>query len=235
MATSRLGPKCGSEGALKSASPLTVVRRIKAGMHREDPPAIYLTFDDGPDAIGTPRVLDLLDRHGIRVTFFLVATQARNHPDIVRRILKSGHTIGNHSFDHSYGIFFQGFRPLLEWVKRSEEEFRSLGIATIGFRPPAGVRTPHLHQALRQLDIPLVLWHRRFFDTVRPFSRLRAERAARRDPPGSIVLLHDRQKPHRLPGFLEALDVYIGTVKRRGLQFRALTVSNCKTPERNHP
>src|SRR5262245_23943546 len=66
-----------------------------------DVPAAALTFDDGPHPVYTPRVLDILERHQARATFFVVGESAKKYPDLVRRIGEAGHALGGHSWDHS--------------------------------------------------------------------------------------------------------------------------------------
>src|SRR5436305_9326701 len=78
-----------------SSLPLGSVIRVDTGE-----PAIALTFDDGPHPVETPRVLELLERHGARGTFFMVGKSARRHPEIVARAAAAGHAVANHSWDH---------------------------------------------------------------------------------------------------------------------------------------
>jgi peptidoglycan/xylan/chitin deacetylase (PgdA/CDA1 family) len=112
---------------------------------------------------------------------------------------------------------------MLDWVKQSEDEIsQHLGEPTIGFRPPAGVRTPELHWALKELGMPMILWRRRFFDTRFLWKPGRALRSLARTGPGEIVLLHDRQTEARLPAFLGTLKVYIEEARRRGYKFLKL-------------
>jgi peptidoglycan/xylan/chitin deacetylase (PgdA/CDA1 family) len=195
-----------------------VLRRIETAER-----SLFLTFDDGPDPLGTPGVLDVLAQHGARATFFLVAERAQHQPDLVAQIREGGHSIGNHSLDHRYGAFFRGRTAMLTWVRRSEEIFASLGCRTIGFRPPAGVRTPELYWALGELGLPLVLWRRRFFDSVWPWSVARADASLRRTRSGDIVLLHDRQKERHRQQFLDTLSRYLAAAKRAGFALQAMT------------
>lgn len=154
---------------------------------------IYLTFDDGPHPEVTPRVLDVLEEHHAKATFFLVGDQVGRHLSIAQEIVKRGHSIGNHSNDHDYRHYFHGERHLRDWVERSQQELQQrLGVKLVGFRPPAGVVTPPLVRAVRSLGLPLILWSRRFFDTRFAFTPARALRAARTAAAGDIFLLHDR-------------------------------------------
>lgn len=184
---------------------------------------LYLTFDDGPEPGATEAVLDRLCALQAPATFFLVAEKARQAPALARRIRSLGHGIGNHSLDHRYRPFFQGRSRMLQWISASESLLSDiLGESPAGFRPPAGIRTPELAFALARLRLPLVLWDLRFFDAVLPWRETRALRSITRLRSGSIVLLHDRQPPHRLAGFLQVLTAFIGAARKAGFELEAL-------------
>lgn len=200
------------------------VRRINPGANEK---TLYLTFDDGPDPVGTPAVLNTLRALGVSATFFLVAEKMRRYPEITRRIRVEGHAIGNHSLDHGYREFFTSRESINDWVRAAEEAFREQGIEPVGFRPPAGVRTPKLHCALYDLDLPLILWSARFFDTRFPWTRERAARALKRLDPGAIILLHDRQPRERLDLFVETLRFFVNEARASGFEFRSLSRLVC--------
>jgi peptidoglycan/xylan/chitin deacetylase (PgdA/CDA1 family) len=171
-------------------------------------PGIFLTFDDGPDPEVTPRLLDLLDELAVRATFFVVGDKAARHQPIIRRMLEAGHAVGDHSWDHAYCPFFQGRRRLEAWIRCSQRHLQDLtGRACFGFRPPAGVTTPPLIQTLRLLDVPLVHWNRRYYDTRHAFTPAKARCAAARLRAGDVVLLHDgnSKAPGELVGAVRAL------------------------------
>jgi peptidoglycan/xylan/chitin deacetylase (PgdA/CDA1 family) len=191
--------------------------------------SVFLTFDDGPDPVGTPAVLEILRKHGARATFFVVASKVKAHPELLREILRAGHAVGNHSLDHKYHHFFRGAERLKDWISSAEKELRKEGAAPVGFRPPAGIVTPHLVRAARSLDSPLVMWNERFFDAVLPWGERRARRSAARLEGGSIVLLHDRQTAGRVNAFCKTLDTYLDCLKDRGLEFEPLTPEICRT------
>ena len=89
----------------------------------------------------------------------------------------------------------------------------------MGFRSPAGVETPPLWDTLKELDMPLIHWDVRFFDAVWPWTPRKAEKSLHRLRSGSIILLHDRQKPANEDLFLDTLDLYIDRIKDSGLDF----------------
>lgn len=196
------------------------VRRIAP---RANEKTLYLTFDDGPDPVTTPAVLALLGRLQAPATFFLIVEKMRRYPELTQRIRAEGHAIGNHSLDHGYREFFSSGRSLADWVRAAEEAFRQEGIESVGFRPPAGVRTPRLHRALHDLGLPLVLWSERFFDTRFVWTRGRADRALSRLEAGAIVLLHDRQPRERLERFLETLSYFVTKARLQGFEFQTMS------------
>src|SRR3954451_22625219 len=101
-------------------------------------PAIALTFDDGPDPRETPRVLDVLERHGARGTFFQVGKSVERYPEIVARAAAAGHALANHSWDHP------SFRQIRGSYRRAQIRWCGEGLSppggTRGFRPPGGAK-----------------------------------------------------------------------------------------------
>ena len=177
---------------------------------------IFLTFDDGPVPGSTEAVLELLAVKSAYATFFLISQKALKHSELVYRIRDGGHAIGNHSPDHAYRNFFRYKPAVCEWIRRAEQDFLTLGVRQlVGFRPPAGIVNRHVQRAAEELGVPLILWNERFFDAVVPWSLRRAEASAARLRGGSIVLLHDRQRPSRTTGFCKTLGDYINRLQAR--------------------
>jgi peptidoglycan/xylan/chitin deacetylase (PgdA/CDA1 family) len=194
----------------------------------EEKRKVYLTFDDGPSPNGTEQILTLLEKHHVKATFFVIAQKARQSKDLIREIQKRSHGIGNHSLDHTYRPFFQGKKTLTHWIRESEELLsQQIGTPSVGFRSPAGVRTPELKWALKELQLPLILWNTRFYDTVFPWRRNRALHSLKHEKNGSIILLHDHQKNSFISLFLETLNDYIEYGKENGIEFGVLTREAC--------
>jgi peptidoglycan-N-acetylglucosamine deacetylase len=153
---------------------------------------IALTFDDGPDPEVTPRVLDALDAHGARATFFCIAEKALCHPELLREIVRRGHGVENHSSGHASTFPMLGMGGIRREVTRAQAALAELaGRAPRFFRPPAGLRNPLLDPVLHDLGLRLVTWTRRGFDTRerdpgRVAAQLESGLAA-----GDILLLHD--------------------------------------------
>jgi peptidoglycan-N-acetylglucosamine deacetylase len=174
---------------------------------------IALTFDDGPDADYTPRVLDELDRYGAKATFFLVGDRVRRYPELTREIVRRGHGVENHTSRHSVHFSWYGFGRLIEEISGAQRAIVEVcGVAPVFFRPPMGIRTPLLEPVLAQLGLHLVSWTRRGFDTVANDGAVVARRLTRNLAAGDVLLLHDSNalsgyvKPtirHWLPALLE--------------------------------
>jgi peptidoglycan/xylan/chitin deacetylase (PgdA/CDA1 family) len=185
--------------------------------------AVAFTFDDGPDPRTTPRVLELLARHGAQGTFFVVGSRAAKHPDLVRRILAEGHAIGSHTLRHSHAFHFLSPRRMRAEVEGGIEAVAAItGASPRLFRPPQGLRTPLLRDALAPLDgLVCVTWTERGLDAMgRAASAIvrRLEGALR---PGAILTLHDGAglggTDDRRPT-VEALEVLLDLARARGLR-----------------
>lgn len=191
--------------------------------------AVYLSFDDGPDPSLTPQVLEVLKRYNAHATFFVVAKKAQKHPALIEKILSEGHSIGNHSLDHSYGVFFKGYQKMFEWIVAAEEVLKFQNVQSVGFRPPVGIRTPELANVLEKLEIPLILWNQRCYDGILPFSEKKAQKMARATCAGDILLLHDVQSKKHEDAFLKSLDTLICDLKAKNLNLKALQPKALKT------
>ncbi len=153
---------------------------------------VAVTIDDGPDPAVTPIVLDLLDAHRARASFFCIARQARAHAALCREIVARGHSVENHSDRHSHGFSLLGPGAMAREIDAAQKSLADItGQAPRFFRAPAGLRNPFLQPVLQRLDLQLVSWTRRGFDTVRSDPVAMLARLAHGLAAGDIVLLHD--------------------------------------------
>jgi peptidoglycan/xylan/chitin deacetylase (PgdA/CDA1 family) len=153
---------------------------------------VALTFDDGPDPEITPRVLDILDAHGARATFFCIGREVDRYPRLARSIVDRGHQVENHSYRHSHRFGFLGPTHLRREIDRAQQAIESATGRRPGlFRAPAGVRNPFVQPALDRLGLRLVSWTRRGFDTVSRRTDRVLSRLVTGLGPGDILLLHD--------------------------------------------
>jgi peptidoglycan-N-acetylglucosamine deacetylase len=174
-------------GAYHPASPLfgPVFRRLPSDQ------TIALTFDDGPNPAITPRLLELLDRYGVRATFFLIGRYARACPEIVRDIADRGHAIGNHTETHPSLVFLSRDRVVSELVECQRSIGGITGAAPSLMRPPFGARSPHLRAAVKTSGLTqVVTWTLMGHDwSARGKQRLIARLARVRG--SDIIVFHD--------------------------------------------
>ncbi|MBZ5638598.1 MAG: polysaccharide deacetylase family protein [Acidobacteriia bacterium] len=166
-----------------------------------------LTFDDGPHPEVTPRVLEILRAKGIHATFFLVGKHVDRHPDVVRRIVADGHTLGCHSYGHSYLFWLLPASRLLREVRASKAAVEAAsGKPCAWFRAPVGMKSCLLRRVLARSGLELVSWEVRF-PQRNPLRRDGPHRRRlRRVSPGSILLLHDGHD-RKVEGCPEVIDL----------------------------
>ncbi|MEP6789725.1 MAG: polysaccharide deacetylase family protein [Ramlibacter sp.] len=153
---------------------------------------VAITIDDGPDPAVTPAVLDVLERHGARATFFCIGELAKRHPGLCREIVARGHTIENHSQHHRHNFSLMGPAGFRRELQLAQDTL----MAVTGQRPhfvraPAGLRNPLLDPVLPGLELRLASWTRRGFDTVNPDPEVLLRRLLKGLRAGDILLLHD--------------------------------------------
>jgi peptidoglycan/xylan/chitin deacetylase (PgdA/CDA1 family) len=187
---------------------------------------IAITIDDGPDAEVTPAVLDLLDAHGVRATFFAIATAAARQPALCREIVRRGHSVQNHSDRHSHRFSLLGPWAMARELGAAQARLADItGIAPRFFRAPAGLRNPFLAPLLERLDLQLVSWTRRGFDTVRSEPERVLARLATGLGAGDILLLHDGNAARTAAGQPVVLDVLPALLERcKAAGLRAVTL-----------
>jgi peptidoglycan/xylan/chitin deacetylase (PgdA/CDA1 family) len=183
------------------------------------PHCIALTFDDGPDPVYTPKLLDLLREKGVKATFFVVGKRAEQHPEVVRRAWAEGHLIGNHTWSH-YPLFcFLMPRRLRTEIERGTESIRRIcGFRPRLFRSPVGLRHPLLAPYLQNAGLEYISWRIRTRDTLTANPSVLARRILSKASIGDIILLHDRL-PGGTDAMLEALPRVIDQLRERGFQF----------------
>ncbi|PYX76713.1 MAG: polysaccharide deacetylase family protein [Acidobacteria bacterium] len=180
---------------------------------------IALTFDDGPNPVDTPKLLDLLREKGVKATFFVVGKRADQYPEIVRRAWEEGHLIANHTWSHySLFCFLTPARLRAEIERGAESVHRICGFRPRLFRSPVGQRHPLLRRYLENSGLEYVSWSIRSRDTLTWNSEVLARRILKQAASGDIILLHDHL-PRGAHVMLEALPVVIDDLRARGLKF----------------
>jgi peptidoglycan/xylan/chitin deacetylase (PgdA/CDA1 family) len=182
---------------------------------KTDRPLVALSFDDGPDPDFTPQVLELLDKHRAKATFFLIGERAATHPELVRRIRAAGHEVGNHYYMNGATLRHSD-RDFVGYLDRTE---RATGISTPPklFRPPGGVAWPHQLLLAREQGYLSVLGSAYPHDPAHPpvwYIRWLVTKNLR---PGTIVILHDGiPDPTRS---IDALEPILAAGDEKGLHF----------------
>lgn len=174
--------------------------RIRSGVYvkalcekKTDRKVVALTFDDGPDPVQTPKVLEVLRRYGVPATFFCVGSNAEGNEPLLRQMVGEGHLIGNHSFSHSgyFPLFMK--RRMVEELEKTDALFENItGHRVYLFRPPFGVTNPTVAAALKHSGHQVVGWNIRSFDTRKEEIGKIFRRVTEKVRPGSVILLHDR-------------------------------------------
>jgi peptidoglycan-N-acetylglucosamine deacetylase len=171
-------------------------------------PYIAMTFDDGPHKTNTPRLLDLLKERNIKATFFVVGTNAREYPDIIRRILAEGHEIGNHTWDHKSLTTLSADRTRVELSTTDAAVVAASGYHMRIMRPPYGATSLRIKQeCLDEFGYNTILWSVDPVDWKRPGSAVVEQRILAQVHPGAIILSHDIHEPtiDAMPDTLDAL------------------------------
>jgi peptidoglycan/xylan/chitin deacetylase (PgdA/CDA1 family) len=182
--------------------------------------SIALTFDDGPGAV-TPAVLDVLGRHGARATFHVLGERIAGRERLLRRAADEGHEIGVHGWAHGDHRDDPDARAAGA-ARTADEVVAVCGVARPRlFRPPFGLTSRRLEQAIGAYGLTTVLWDVDPRDFEEPGARVISERTVAAMRPGSIVLLHD-DRPELAPT-ADAVDAVLEELGRRA--WRAVTVS----------
>lgn len=199
------------------------LRRLAAGLGRRalgtitsvatEAPAAALTFDDGPHPVYTPRLLDILARHGARATFFVIGERVAAHPELARRAVAEGHTLANHTWSHVQLPDATGAERRRE-IARGAAAIAPMGGAAL-FRPPRGRQSLASRLAVALAGHAVVTWSAHAEDWRPHDAAWMAARLAAQLRPGAIFLLHDAIWDGLEPGvedrgpLLEAVDAFL--------------------------
>lgn len=182
-------------------------------------PFIALTFDDGPHPVNTPRLLDILKERNVKATFYVVATNAKAHPEIMRRIIAEGHEIGNHTVTHGDLTKMSNDQVRKELRDSHTAIVSTTGVAPRTMRPPYGAITSSQKSWIRnEFGYPAILWSVDPEDWKRPGSSVVASRLVSGAKPGGILLVHDIHAPT-----IDAMPSAIDQLLAKGLQFVTVT------------
>ncbi|MHB8077379.1 polysaccharide deacetylase family protein [Desulfosporosinus fructosivorans] len=179
--------------ALYTVIPDLILHHLGIGSwKRQYSPGVVLTFDDGPDPVFTPRILEVLKRHHVCATFFVIAEKARIYPDLIHQIKDGGHQIGVHSLNHRYAWFTSPWKTSREWTEsvRILENLTDEKITWM--RPPWGTFNLMTWWWLKRNKLRAVLWSVEGHDWKARYSPSEiTERIIKVTKEGAIVVLHD--------------------------------------------
>ena len=183
---------------------------------------IALTYDDGPNDPHTLKLLDVLAKHSVRATFFMIGRYVRQRPDIARAVGHAGHVIGNHTFTHPLLIFESEARTRRQLVDCQRALTDAIGEHSNLFRPPFGGRRPATLRVARVLGLETVMWNVTGYDWNAPPAAVIEKKVVRQMRGGDVVLLHDGG--HRAMGAdraqtVMATDNLIRRYKGQGYEF----------------
>ena len=151
-----------------------------------------LSYDDGPNDPHTFRLLEVLARHNVKATFFMIGQYVARRPDIVQAVVREGHVVGNHTYTHP-NIIFKSQAQLRDEITRCEQALT----AAVGdqhapiFRPPFGGRTPGALRTVRELGLTPIMWSITSFDWSAKTSDAIFDKVTREIRGGDVILLHD--------------------------------------------
>ncbi len=175
---------------------------------------IYLTFDDGPDPVITPQILEILDRFNIKASFFCLGSKVEKHPEIYQMLLNKGHVVGNHGYKHISGLNTNVRKYYMNAIACEKQ------IASDLFRPPFGRIKPCQAKALSR-KFKIVMWSlmtKDYSSKMKPQKCF--ERIKKHLKPGDIIVFHDT--PQAATNCLHALPLFIKFAKSRAYKFDVL-------------
>jgi peptidoglycan/xylan/chitin deacetylase (PgdA/CDA1 family) len=152
---------------------------------------IALTYDDGPNDPHTLKLLEVLAKHSVRATFFMIGRYVNQRPDLARAVAQAGHVIGNHTFTHPRLIFKSAAQTRAELLDCHQALADAIGQHSNLFRPPFGGRRPATLKTARELGLQTAMWNVKGYDWNALSAAEIEKKIARQISGGDVVLLHD--------------------------------------------
>lgn len=175
---------------------------------------IALTFDDGPNK-ETSAILDILRDLDVPAAFFCIGENVNEQPELVRRMDREGHIVGNHSHHHSYTFDMKRSKAMLKELQKCNSSIQLIiNKSPNFFRPPYGVTNPNLSRAFYRSGMLSIGWSLRSYDTVIKSRKKLKARLLKRLKNGDIIMLHDSMTITR-----EILTDMIGAARQKGFTF----------------
>lgn len=179
---------------------------------------VAITFDDGPHPQYTEKILNVLKKHNLKASFFCVGKHIEGNEGLFKRIVGEGHSVGNHSFSHSFFFPLYSKKRMIEDMRACEDRIRDITHQKVEtFRPPFGVTNPTISKAIKEFDYQVIGWSLRSFDTCSKHQKV-LNKIRKRLSPGSVILLHDS-----LPDSDVLLERIINLIDKQGYTIVALS------------
>ena len=183
---------------------------------------LALTYDDGPNDPYTWRMMEVLEHHGVKATFFLLGRFVQERPDMARALVAAGHSIGNHTWDHPNLVFASSVEVRRQLQQTRQAILDATGLDTRLFRPPFGSRRPASLRAAQSVGFQPVMWTVTCYDWKAKSAGQIVAHAERQIRGGDVILLHDGEY-HRIGGdrsrSVEATDRILSRYKSEGYEF----------------
>jgi peptidoglycan/xylan/chitin deacetylase (PgdA/CDA1 family) len=183
---------------------------------------LALTYDDGPNDPHTQRLLEVLAKHNVKATFFLIGRYTKQRPDIARDIVKAGHVVGNHTFTHPL-LTFKSASEIRQELSDCHSALQdAIGEHSNLFRPPFGGRRPAVLRMARELGLEPIMWNVTGYDWTAPPSAEIEQKIDKQIRGGDVILLHDgghKQMGADRSQTVLATDHLIAKYKAEGYEF----------------
>lgn len=155
---------------------------------------VAITFDDGP-VENTLKILEVLEKHQVKASFFCIGKNIEEHPEIFKMILEKGHFAGNHTYSHTRKMGFLSTGKIIEEIEKCDEVCKKAGgVKPLTFRPPFGIINPNIQRALGRTGHKVIGWNVRSYDAIIHSEKMILKRIINRVKAGDVILLHDTQE-----------------------------------------
>lgn len=196
----------------------TILKNLKNVSGYLHSPLVCLTFDDGPDPVYTPAILDVLALHDLRASFFVLGEAAERFPHLVKRMLDEGHTVGNHTYSHRHPWMVSSRRAQDEVARGSESLRKITGQSPRWFRPPHGRLRRAMLKQVQAENMTTVLWSHSIIDWGPMGTEAGIAQRMHDIKFGDIVLMHDGQREHNHPHLIvQQLPKLAEWLRQRGI------------------
>ncbi|NJO89811.1 MAG: polysaccharide deacetylase family protein [Chloroflexia bacterium] len=151
---------------------------------------VAITFDDGPDESNTEEILDVLSKYNSKASFFFIGSKIEKHQELVIKAHKNHHTIGNHTFTHANNFPVKSKRAIKAEIEKTQECIKSVtGKENVYFRPPFGVTNPNIAKAIKGMNLEVIGWSIRSFDTMHKSKEQTLKRVISKIKGGDIYIV----------------------------------------------